>query len=138
MNAFNNWNPHYDGNCQICDTVWVFELSFQKLSGKIYWLNSTTREYGEHCKFFHWGFDGTQWSLRKKCPYSVRIRENTDQNNSEYGHFSHWVFSLGGAKILAKTLSKYKKMLYILTLFGVTYKRNVTLTTIGDNLKSVL
>ena len=22
-------------------------------------------------------------------PYSVRIRENTDQNNSEYGHFSH-------------------------------------------------
>ena len=22
-------------------------------------------------------------------PYSVRMRENTDQNNSEYGHFSH-------------------------------------------------
>ena len=21
------------------------------------------------------------------CPYSVRIQENTDQNNSEYGHF---------------------------------------------------
>ena len=22
-------------------------------------------------------------------PYSVRMRENMDQNNSEYGHFSH-------------------------------------------------
>ena len=22
------------------------------------------------------------------CPYLVRMRENTDQNNSEYGHFS--------------------------------------------------
>ena len=22
-------------------------------------------------------------------PYSVRMRENVDQNNSEYGHFSH-------------------------------------------------
>ena len=26
-------------------------------------------------------------------PYSVRMRENTDQNNSEYGHFLHSVFS---------------------------------------------
>ena len=39
---------------------------------------------------------GYSWSnsLRKKCPYSElfwstfsRIRENVDQNNSEYGHF---------------------------------------------------
>ena len=30
-------------------------------------------------------------SLRKKCisPYSVRMRENVDENNSEYGHFPH-------------------------------------------------
>ena len=26
-------------------------------------------------------------ALRKKCPYSVRMRENADQNNSEYGQF---------------------------------------------------
>ena len=27
--------------------------------------------------------------IRSYCgPYSVRMRENTDQNNSEYGHFS--------------------------------------------------
>ena len=27
-------------------------------------------------------------------PYLVRIRENTDQKNSEYGHFSHSVIYL--------------------------------------------
>ena len=29
------------------------------------------------------------YALREKCPglYSVRMRENTDENNSEYGHF---------------------------------------------------
>ena len=29
-------------------------------------------------------------TMRKECPYSelsVRMRENADQNNSEYGHF---------------------------------------------------
>ena len=26
-------------------------------------------------------------SLPRISPYSVRMRENTDQNNSEYGHF---------------------------------------------------
>ena len=25
--------------------------------------------------------------------YSVRMQENTDQNNSEYGHFLHSVFN---------------------------------------------
>ena len=34
-------------------------------------------------------------------PYSGRIRENTDQNNSEYGHFSRSVFNLGLIGILA-------------------------------------
>ena len=29
-----------------------------------------------------------QYKLREKCPYSVRMRDNTDQKNSEYGHFS--------------------------------------------------
>ena len=28
------------------------------------------------------------------CPYSVRMRENTDQNNSKYGHFSGRVSNL--------------------------------------------
>ena len=27
-------------------------------------------------------------------PYSVRMRENADQNNSEYGHFSHKVVDM--------------------------------------------
>ena len=32
--------------------------------------------------------------IRIISPYSVRMRENADQNNSEYGHFSRsvWVY----------------------------------------------
>ena len=32
--------------------------------------------------------------IRSISPYSVRMRENADQNNSEYGHFSRsvWVY----------------------------------------------
>ena len=30
--------------------------------------------------------------LRGKSPYSVRMKENTDQKNSEYGHFLRSVF----------------------------------------------
>ena len=30
----------------------------------------------------------TEYSVQMH-PYSVRIRENADQNNSKYGHFSH-------------------------------------------------
>ena len=35
-------------------------------------------------------FPHLDWILRFS-PYSVRMRENTDQKNSEYGHFSHSV-----------------------------------------------
>ena len=31
----------------------------------------------------------SQFELNSNWPYSVRMRENTDHNNSEYGHFSH-------------------------------------------------
>ena len=59
-------------------------------------------EYG-NCRIVH--STSILYSLRKKCPYSelfwsvfsrirtcispysVRMRENADQNNSEYGHF---------------------------------------------------
>ena len=27
--------------------------------------------------------------LHLECPYSAQMRENADQNNSEYGHFLH-------------------------------------------------
>ena len=42
------------------------------------------------------------------CPYSVQMRENTDQNNSEYGHFlrsvyfKNVIFIQGGIKKLPK------------------------------------
>ena len=31
------------------------------------------------------------WAILHISPYSVRMRENVDQNNSEYGHFLHSV-----------------------------------------------
>ena len=50
------------------------------------------------CMFSERGFSTVRLSLRKKCPYfeffwpySVRMRENKDQKNSEYGHFLHSV-----------------------------------------------
>ena len=35
-----------------------------------------------------------KFALRKNCPYSFRMRENMDQNNSEYVHFSRSVEDL--------------------------------------------
>ena len=41
---------------------------------------------------------GELWSIS---PYLVQMRENTDQKNSEYGHFSRSVLTLGGEDITA-------------------------------------
>ena len=48
------------------------------------------------------------FSLRKKCPYSelfclysVRLQENKDQNNSEYGHLLRSVYRKKSFKIAA-------------------------------------
>ena len=38
---------------------------------------------------------GLNTKILRICPYSVRMREKADQNNSEYGHFS---CSVGGPK----------------------------------------
>ena len=42
------------------------------------------------------------------------------------------------SKILTKMLSKYKKIVYSLTLFGERYKQIVTLTTFTDSSKNSL
>ena len=34
------------------------------------------------------GLNTERYSIFRDTPYSVRMRENTDQKNSEYGHFS--------------------------------------------------
>ena len=39
-------------------------------------------------------------------PYSVRMRENTDQNNSEYGHFLH---SISNCFLLIFFVKDYRK-----------------------------
>ena len=47
---------------------------------------------GEHkkCKKFFWSvFSQIRTEYGEILRYSVRMRENTDQKNSKYGHFSH-------------------------------------------------
>ena len=44
------------------------------------------REEYPYSEFF-WSVFSCIWTV----PYSVRMRENTDQKNSEYGNFSHRV-----------------------------------------------
>ena len=49
--------------------------------------------YAKHdcLTLIHFLIYSPRFALRKKCPYSVRMRENTDQKNSEYRHFSRSV-----------------------------------------------
>ena len=46
-----------------------------------------------HCvkSFRIWSFSGPEkyGKIRSISPYLVRMRENTDQKNFDYGHFSH-------------------------------------------------
>ena len=43
----------------------------------------------EGVKWEHWLEMVRIRRILRISPYSVRMRENADQNNSEYGHFSH-------------------------------------------------
>ena len=53
--------------------------------------NDTSRRKGSpvNCRSFHCVKSVRIWSYSG--PYSVRMRENTDQNNSEYGQVSRSV-----------------------------------------------
>ena len=61
---------------------------------------------GENCSYseLFWSVLSCIWTgygeILRISPYSVRIRENTDQNNSEYGHFSRSDISLKKWQIL--------------------------------------
>ena len=52
----------------------------------------STREKRPYLEFF-WSVLSRIWTeygeILRISPYSIRIRENTDQKNSEYGHFLH-------------------------------------------------
>ena len=64
---------------------------------KIYFISISTLALRKKCPYseFFWSAFSripTEYGeLLRKSPYSVRMRENTDQKNSEYGHFSHSV-----------------------------------------------
>ena len=53
-------------------------------------------------------------------PYSVRMRENTDQNNSEYGHFSRSVCLAKIYKLLSTCL--FKRNIFICCLIKYIMK----------------
>ena len=46
-------------------------------------------------------------TLRKISPYSVRMRENADQNKSEYGHILRSASKSSGANSFLKILAKF-------------------------------
>ena len=109
-------------------------LISQKKGNLCCWLNSTfytkgnfwlkwviifldlfsLREKWPNSEFFWFVFSHI-WSeyedILRISPYSVRMRENTDQKNSEYGHFSGSVFHCLKWKILTSAL---------------TYRKNIT------------
>ena len=57
-------------------------------------MQELAKEMRKKCPYlnFFWSvFSRTRTEngyLRSKTPYSIRMRENTDQKNSKYGHFS--------------------------------------------------
>ena len=66
---------------------------------KLY-LNETLRKRCPNAEFF-WSVFSRIWTeygdLGRKSPYSVQVRENTDQKMSVFGHFSRSEKRLSGA-----------------------------------------
>ena len=72
----NDANARY---CSVCQTKHKQETQILRKKRpclELFWsvFSRIRTEYGE---------------ILRISPYSVRMRENTDQNNSEYGHFLH-------------------------------------------------
>ena len=68
--------------------------SFVKLSGKLFLIKAILDSRREHNIIFDGSSCHCVKSVRIRSyfgPYSVRIRENTDPNNSQYGHVSRSV-----------------------------------------------
>ena len=76
-------------------------------------------------------------------PYSVRMQENTDQNNFEYGHFSrsknYWRMKIGASdcyrKKLVSLLCKKGLQNYLLTIISL-FLFKITLQYLTSNLSS--
>ena len=68
-------------------------------------INSSILPAHKKCPFseLFWSVFSHIWTeyaeILRTSPYSVRMRENTDQNNSEYGHFSRSVHYQSELKI---------------------------------------
>ena len=66
------------------------EFTMENLRMKNFWVQLLLREKCPYSEFF-WSVFSRIWTeyleIRSISPYSVRMRETTDQKNSEYGHF---------------------------------------------------
>ena len=76
-------------------------------------IDSTKTTLRENCSYseLFWSVFfriGTEYGeIRSICPYSVRMRENTDQNNSEYEHFLHSARFTAEKVSIMKSINKF-------------------------------
>ena len=70
---------------------------------------------------------GLNSKVLRLSPYSVQIRENADQNNSEYGHFSRSVVAL-----------KKKFFELLVNIPNVSMRPNFTLIVFFENQSALL
>ena len=80
----------------------------------IWWYRSTLCEEYPYPELFRSVFSliWTEYEeIRSITPYSVQTRENTDQNNSEYGHFlrsaNHWITKLH--KLMKRRIGNFRQ-----------------------------
>ena len=89
---------------------WIVYEKFEQI-WKAYIKNYLNSEYHGVKGVYIWSFSSPYFSAfglntERYSPYSVQMRRNTDQKNSEYGHFSHSVY-LNQYEMRANTNSKY-------------------------------
>ena len=95
-------------------TVWMFHVDcineiikrvYRKLSRNFHCVKSVPIRRHSGSYFPEFGLN----TMRHVYPYSIRMQENTDQNNSEYGHFLRSDFLL--------TISPFHAIVYFCTLW---------------------
>ena len=90
----------YDGELKKCFTFFLFPFLRSLLSNKVvlyFYVKKALREKCPYSKFFWSVFSCIQTEygeIMSISPYLVRMKENTDQKNSEYRHFLRSEFDI--------------------------------------------
>ena len=87
-------------------------------------LTTTLREKCPYSDFF-WSLLPRIWTeygeILRVSPYSVRMRENIDRKNSEYGHFSHSVKRSFSTVFELKALQHSSSLCCEFKIFGSSF-----------------